>query len=213
MAAVTLELLESFLNELGRDLLTLIPKIILAIIVVAVAYVILRFVGWAVRKVLALANVEDLVRRYLNVELPVSLTGLVLAIFYVAVGLSALYGVVNILLGEPYVELANSLLTYGARLLSVIALTLIFFAIFASFVERMKTESTYKTYMFFVVILLIVAMLIDVTPLSDPVKNALYSGLSIGVGVSLSVFAVWFFFHNYLEKYLEQRSKVERRKP
>ncbi len=212
MVYVTLELFEQFMNELSNELLVLIPKIIIAILIIAVTYVVLRFVSWAVRKILAIINVEDIIRKYLHVELPVSLTGIILAIFYIAIGLSAVYGIINILLGEPYVELASSLLTYGARLLSVIALTLIFFAIFASFVERMKTETTYKTYIFFIVILLIVAMLIDVTPLSNPVKNALYSGLSVGVGVSLSVFAIWFFFHSYLDKYLEKsRGEIEKK--
>ena len=52
-------------------------------------------------------------------------------------------------------------------------------------------------------------MLVDVTALSEQVKNALITGLSIGVGISVGVFAVWFFFHDYLDKLI--LSKSERR--
>jgi len=61
------------------------------------------------------------------------------------------------------VELASSLLAYGSRVLSVIILTVIFSVIFASFVERVKTEEAYKTYIFFIIILLVIALLIDVS--------------------------------------------------
>jgi hypothetical protein len=44
---------------------------------------------------------------------------------------------------------------------------------------------------------------VDVTALSDPIKNALTSGLAIGVGISIGVFAIWFFFHDYLDEMLK----------
>ena len=204
MTTQPLGIIEDFLNQLSNEILTFTPRIILAIIIISVAFIILRLVGWAVKKILTLVNVEEFIRRYMGIELPVSFTGLVLAIFYIAVGISATYGLINTLFGEPYVEIANSLLVYGMRILSVVALTVIFFAIFSSFVERIKTENRLKMYLFFIIILLLTAMLIDVTPLSDPVKNALYSGLAIGIGASLSVFSLWFFFHEYLDRYFRR---------
>ena len=44
--------------------------------------------------------------------------------------------------------------------------------------------------MLFIVMLLVTAMLVDITALSDPVKSALIMGISIGVGISLGVFAI-----------------------
>ncbi len=51
-------------------------------------------------------------------------------------------------------------------------------------------------------------MLMDITALSDSAKNSLISGLSMGVGISLGVFAIWLFFHNYLDRMLENKKNT-----
>ncbi|MCD6236301.1 MAG: hypothetical protein J7J94_04870, partial [Thaumarchaeota archaeon] len=112
---------------------------------------------------------------------------------------------INLFLGEAYVEVANSILIYGARVISVIFLAIILFAAFSSVIERIRVESRMKGYLFFIVMLLLTAMLIDVTALSEPVKQSLYTGLAIGIGASLAIFSIWFFFHEYLDAMLKQR--------
>lgn len=55
--------------------------------------------------------------------------------------------------------------------------------------------------------LLVTAMLIDVTALSNEIKQALATGLSIGVGVTIGAFAIWFFFHEYLDARFKAETK------
>ena len=205
-------LLKEFASALGLELLSLVPKFIVAIIVIIVAFLILRFVGGAIKKLLSLANIDKLIERYLRVKLPISLNTIILAIFYIGVILAVLYALISIFFGEVYIELANSLLLYGARVISVIVLAIILFAAFSSIIEKIRVESRMKGYLFFVVMLLLTAMLIDVTALSDPVKQSLYAGLSMGIGASLAVFSVWFFFHEYLDKITAKREKKKREK-
>ena len=205
-------LLKEFASALGLELLSLVPKFIVAIIVIIVAFLILRFVGGAIKKLLSLANIDKLIERYLRVKLPISLNTIILAIFYIGVILAVLYALISIFFGEVYIELANSLLLYGARVISVIVLAIILFAAFSSIIEKIRVESRMKGYLFFVVMLLLTAMLIDVTALSDPVKQSLYAGLSMGIGASLAVFSVWFFFHEYLDKLVAKRERKKREK-
>ena len=203
------ELFKEFASALALELLGFLPKLIVAIIVIIVAFLIMRFVGGAIRRLLSLANIDELVTRYSKIRLPISINSVILVIFYIGVLLAALYALINIFLGEAYVEIANSLLIYGARVISVVVLAIILFAASSSVIEKIRVESRMKGYLFFIVMLLLTAMLIDVTALSEPVKQSLYMGLAIGIGASLAVFSIWFFFHEYLDKMLE---RTERKK-
>ncbi len=201
------ELFKEFASALALELLGFLPKLIVAIIVIIVAFLIMRFVGGAIRRLLSLANIDELVTRYSKIRLPISINSVILVIFYIGVLLAALYALINIFLGEAYVEIANSLLIYGARVISVVVLAIILFAASSSVIEKIRVESRMKGYLFFIVMLLLTAMLIDVTALSEPVKQSLYMGLAIGIGASLAVFSIWFFFHEYLDKMLERTEK------
>jgi len=203
------ELFKEFASALALELLGFLPKLIVAIIVIIVAFLIMRFVGGAIRRLLSLANIDELVTHYSKIRLPISINSVILVIFYIGVLLAALYALINIFLGEAYVEIANSLLIYGARVISVVVLAIILFAASSSVIEKIRVESRMKGYLFFIVMLLLTAMLIDVTALSEPVKQSLYMGLAIGIGASLAVFSIWFFFHEYLDKMLE---RTERKK-
>jgi len=204
MTEFSSELFKEFASALALELLGFLPKLIVAIIVLLVAFLIMRFVGGAIRRLLSLANVDDLITQYSKIRLPISINSVILVIFYLGVLIAALYALINIFLGEAYVEIANSLLIYGARVISVVVLAIILFAAFSSVIERIRVESRMKGYLFFIVMLLLTAMLIDVTALSEPVKQSLYMGLAIGIGASLAVFSIWFFFHEYLDKMLEK---------
>lgn len=201
------EVLGEFLSQLFSEFVILVPKLILGIIVVIAAFLIFRLVGGLIRKLLALANLDELVEKHLGARFPLSLNSLIIGIFYIGVLLVAVYGLINIFLGEAYIELANSLLLYAARLISVIILALILFTASSAIIEKIRVESRMKGYLFFIVMLLLTAMLIDVTALSEPVKQSLYTGLAIGIGASLAVFSIWFFFNEYLEKLLEKPSR------
>ncbi len=79
----------------------------------------------------------------------------------------------------------NEVLAYGARVISVIGLAMILLAIFNSMVGRIRIEARLRSYAMFIVLLLVTAMLVDITALSEHVKNGLIGGLSLGVGISI----------------------------
>lgn len=205
MAEVEYGLIEEFLKIISSELIDLAPKVLMGVIIVVAAFLILRIIGYLMRKVLTFADVDGMMKKYAGIELPFSFNSIVIALLYIAVILAAIYGLINIFLGEAYIEFASTTILYGARVVSVIIMALLLFITFSALIERIRMESRLKGYLFFIIMLLLTAMLIDVTALSEPVKNALYSGLAVGIGVSLAVFAVWFFFHEYLDRYLERK--------
>ena len=205
MTGSTGQLLSEFASTLALELLSLLPKLVIAVLAIIIAFLVARFVGEGIRRLLKMADIDDMIKRYSGITLPISLASVIMAIFYIGVVLALLYGLINLFLGEAYVEVANSILIYGARVISVIFLAIILFAAFSSVIERIRVESRMKGYLFFIVMLLLTAMLIDVTALSEPVKQSLYTGLAIGIGASLAVFSIWFFFHEYFDEMLKQR--------
>ena len=201
------EAFKEFISILLGELIDLMPKILTAVIMLVAAFLVLRFVGGGVRKLLSMADVDNLISRYTGIRLPISFNSVVLGLLYLGIALTVVYGMINLFLGEAYIEIANSILIYGARLMSVIALAIILFTAFSAIIEKIRVESRMKGYLFFIIMLLLTAMLIDVTALSEPVKQSLYTGLSVGIGASLAIFAIWFFFHEYLEKFSEKKLK------
>lgn len=205
-------LLEEFASRIIMELLNFLPKLVLAVIGLIIAFLVLRFGGRGIKKLLTLANLDDLINRYLGIKLPLSLNSVILAIFYLGVVLALIYGLINLFLGWPYIELANSVMLYGARIISIVFLVVILFVAFSTVIDRIRVETRMRGYLFFVITLLLTAMLIDVTALSEPVKQSLYMGLAIGIGASLATFSAWFFFHEYLDKYVLERTGEKKKK-
>ena len=199
--------LEEFFSMISREILYLMPKLLIAILMIVTAFIILRFVGSGVRKLLSMADVDGMIKRYSGIELPISFNSIILSLLYIGVALALIYGFINLFLGEAYIETATSVMIYGARVISVIVLAILLFTASSAVIEKIKVESRMKGYLFFIVMLLLTAMLIDITALSEPVKHSLYTGLAIGIGASLAVFSVWFFFHEYFDKMLEKKRR------
>lgn len=206
------DLLKEFASKIMMEILDLFPKLMIAVITLIIAFLVLSFGGRGVRKLLAIANLDELINKYLGVKLPFSLNGVILALFYLGVVLALIYGLINLLFGGPYLNLANSIMLYGARIISIVFLVIILFTAFSSIIEKIRVESRMKGYLLFIITLLLTAMLIDVTALSEPVKQSLYMGLAVGIGASLAIFSVWFFFHEYLDKFLLKKTGEKRKK-
>jgi len=197
-------LLEQFLENLAEELRVFLPKIFIGIIIILALFLFIRIIGTAVKRLLSFADIDGLIKRHTGIELPLPFNTIVMVLLYVGAVLAAVYALINIFFGREYVALASSLTLYGARVISVVVMALVLFTAFSAIIERIRVESRLRGYLFFIVMLLLTAMLIDITALSDPVKHALYAGLSIGIGASLAVFAVWFFFQDYFEKLIKK---------
>ena len=86
------------------------------------------------------------------------------------IALIALYGLVNLFLGSQYLQLMNDGIYYAARAVSILVIAILIFAIFNMLIGRIKVETRLRSYAMLIVLLLITAMLIDITALSDQVR-------------------------------------------
>jgi len=210
LVGAQIKVVEEFLQSISREVVLLIPKIIIAMLIIVVTYLSLRMLSYIMKKLLGFADIDGLVRKYWGEALPFSFNKLIVFLVYIAVLLASIYGIVTLFITPEYMQAVSSMIVYGTRIISVVVVALIFFTIFTLVIEKVRVESRLRGYIFFIVTLLLTSMIIDVTTLSESVKESLYIGLSIGIGASLAVFAIWFFFHEYIERYLTPQKEKKK---
>jgi hypothetical protein len=191
------ETLSDIFRQIATEIIQLMPKILIVVIVLAVAVLAIKVLNLSFRKLLKIAKLDALFKQLSGFSMPFSLESLIVFLADLGIALISLYAIVSLFLGEQYLQLMNEGLYYGARIVSIVVIAIVLLAFFNTLIGRIRIESRLRSYAMFIVLLLITAMLIA---LSESVKHALITGLSIGVGISIGVFAVWFFFHNYLDK-------------
>ena len=196
-------------NQIASEIVNLIPKILITLVIILIAIVVIKVLNFSFRKLLGMARIDEFFAKVTGISIPFSITNLLIYLADLGIILIALYSIVDICAGPKYTQMMTDILYYGARIVSVIVITLIIFASFNFVVRRLRVETRLRGYMFFIVMLLVTAMLVDITALSDPVKSALIMGISIGVGISLGVFAIWFFFHEYFDKIFEKKAESQ----
>ena len=190
------------IEQIATDIVTILPRILLAVVVFTVAILVIRVLNGALGKVLKVVKLDDMLSKAVRTELPFSLSGLIIALVDVGIVLIAVFGTANLFLAPEHMELMKEILGYAARIVSVIVITVLTFVLFTALIERMTFETRMRGYVVFIVLIITTMMIIDLTNLSDSTKRALVDGLSIGLAVSISVFAIWFFFHDHLDKAL-----------
>lgn len=200
-----LETLREILAQIATETIRLIPKIFIALIIVVITFLVIKVLNYSFRKLLKLAKLDTMFKQLSGFSLPFSLDSLIILLADLGIALISLYAIVNLFLGAEYLQIMNEGVYYGARVVSIVVIAIVIIAIFNTVISRIRVETRLRSYALFIVLLLITAMLIDITALSDPIKNALITGLSIGVGISVGVFAVWFFFHDYFDKMVKSK--------
>jgi len=194
-------LIES-LRQIAWDIVYLMPKIFIVLIVFAISFLIIRVLNIFLRKLLKFVELDKMVGKLAGFSFPFSLNSLLLFLADLGVALIAFYSVVGLFLEIQQIQMVSEGLHYGARIVSILVVAIFLFSIFGVAINKIRVETRLRGYIWFIILILITAMLIDITVLSEAVKNALITGLSLGVGISLGVFAIWFFFHEYLDKAL-----------
>jgi hypothetical protein len=201
MAQETLyELFVKALQQIAVEIVTILPKILLTVVVFAIAILVIRFLNIALRKLLSLVKLDQMFRRVMKAELPFSLGDLTIALVDLGIVLIVLFGTANLFLAPEHMALMTEILGYAARIVSVIAITVLTFVLFNALIDRMAFEAPMRGYVVFIVLIIATMMVIDLTNLSDSTKHALVNGLSTGLAISIGVFAIWFFFHEHLDK-------------
>lgn len=197
------------LFQIANEVISLLPKLLVALVIIAFAFVGIRIVNLSFRKLLAIARLDEMFKQLSGFHLPFSIDSLIIFLADLGICLTSLYAVAGLFLPPQHLHLMNEGLAYGARVISVMGLAIILLAVFNSMVGKIRVEARLRSYSMFIVLLLVTAMLVDITALSEQVKNELIGGLSLGVGVSIGVFAIWFFFHDYFDELIRRRSREE----
>ena len=204
------EMLLAALRQIAYELVLLTPKILIALIIFIIAFLLIKIMNILLRKTLEFAKIDSLFKRLIGFEIPFSINRLLIIIADVGVFLISLYAVAGLFVGPQQIHLLTEWIQYGARIISIIVITIFLFSIFSMVTNRIRVETRLRSYSLFIILLLVTAMLVDVTALSEHVKGALITGLAIGVGISVGVFAVWFFFHDYLDKLIAAKTESKK---
>lgn len=198
------DILNKLFMQISTEIIGLLPKILIAIIMVSLTLVVVKVLNLFLKRLMRVARLEIIVKQF--IPLPFSLENVIIFLADLGLGLIAFLSIANLFLEQRYMEIVADALYYGVRVASIVIIAIIIFAIFDLLIGRVKVETRLRSYAMLIVLLLITAMLIDITALSDQVKGALTLGLSIGVGLAVGVFAIWFFFHDYLDKIFKVKS-------
>lgn len=207
-----LKLFGEIVAQAVSELIRTLPKILTTLIIFIIAFVVIRVLNAFLGKALKIARVDEVFTRFSGFLLPFSLEKFIILLADIGIVLVAFYAIVSLFLEPRYIQLINDGIYYGARIISIIIITLVIFAVFNAVIMRVKVDPRIRVYPLVIIMLLVTAMLIDITALSDEIKRALAMGLSIGVGVAIGAFAIWFFFHEYLDAFLKTKVGVEEKK-
>ncbi len=188
-----------------RDLALLLPKLLVALVIIALYIVVIIFINKMLRKILSIFKIDELLKPILQ-EAYISLTGLIIVLTDIGLVLLAVYSVLLIVFPQEII-MANILLGYLARYASIVFIIILSFIVLGSLVRFIRMEAKLRGFMFLLLLLVTMLVTIDITALSDTVKNALSWGISLGIASLITVFAAWYFFHDIIEKRLKNNRR------
>ncbi|KON28577.1 hypothetical protein AC481_01495 [miscellaneous Crenarchaeota group archaeon SMTZ-80] len=188
------------MSEIVTDIATLLPRIILTIIILIIAFLAIRLLNIFFKRLLKLVNLDSIFKTLVKTELPFSLSNLIIILIDAGIILIAIFGLSNIFFDPSQMELIRGIFEYALRILSIIAVTILWFMMFDLLIERVRTDFRLRGYVLFILLIIVTMMIVDLTALSHSTKSVMEQGLSIGLGITVGVFAIWFFFHDYLDK-------------
>ncbi len=181
-----------------KDFLNSFPYILGGLAILLIYTAIALIVTFTLRKLLRIIHLDDVLRPLLG-EAYFSLTNLIIALVDIGIALLAIYSIV-VVFTPSQLGSVTLFVEYGARVASVVFLIVFLFIMFNAIIHRIRMEMKLRGFIFIISFFTATILLLDVTALSKDVKDALAWGFSIGIGLSIGVFAVWFFFHDIWEK-------------
>lgn len=199
------DFLKEALQEIVYDIIAFLPKIILALIVLIITFLIIRFVNGLFSRILKLVDLDGMLKKIGKIELPFSLNNLIILLIDVGIVLIALFGLANYFLEPQQLSIVKEAFQYSSRILSDLFIIVIIFFLFNILIGKVTIQTRMRNYVMFILLILITMMIFDLASLSPLTQQELQKGLSLGLGITIGVFAIWFFFHDYLDKLVSQK--------
>lgn len=198
------------LSQIAQEVAVLAPKIFFTLVILVTIAVIAKLTHRYVDKLLKALEVDRLIESFAGRTLPLSASRAILIAIDIGFVLLALLAIFNLLIPREARDFVNSLMISIGKVAGVLIIAIVVIGFYGILVERIRIEAKLKSYLFFMSFLIVTALLIDIATLSPEVKAALVSGLSIGIGLSIALFALWFFFSDYLERLTLSKSKTKK---
>jgi len=179
-----------------EELVLFLPKILFSIGILVVYVLIALIITKIVRKTVRFLKIDEIFKPFLKEIISIS----DLIVFFVNLGLAllAMYTLTSILLPE-YLHALTSIIEYIGRIISIVFIIFFTFILLNSIVERVKMETKMKGFMLLMTLFIALILIIDVTAISEEVKASLTWGMSLGLGLVIGVFAVWYFFREHFK--------------
>jgi len=199
---------EEAFRLLGLELAYLAPRIIVAALITALIIVIGIVISKAVNKLLTIANVDELVKPYIEkYGLPFNPRTIVNILITVGLAVLALYSITAIVTPQ-HVGIVNVVVDYIGRVVSAAVLLIVIVSSLSMVFDKIRIERGIKGFAFLITMLLSLAILIDVTNISPDIRSSIVWGLSLGIGVSIGVFTAWYFFEEVIREKLKESTEL-----
>lgn len=187
-----------------RDLVYYLPTVFLAVIVIALYIILTVVLNSILRKILAFLRVDELTRPLIK-QLYIRLSTLIIFLVDLGIAILAIYTII-LIVAPQYIEYANYALYYAGRIASIIFIILLSFLFLNLIVGYIRLEAKLRGFMFLILLFITLILVIDIAQLSTEVKTALAWGIGIGLTALITVFSIWFFFHEILEARATKRN-------
>ncbi|MCY0867990.1 MAG: hypothetical protein OWQ48_02005 [Desulfurococcus sp.] len=184
------EIIESIIMSVGG----LVPRLAVSALAAAIFALVSVLVFKLVSILLSISRVDDfttpMLKRY---RIPFTLSSLVKGLLAFALALLTLYA--SIAAGFPeYTQLASEIIVVSARIASVISMIILAYIAVNYLVEMLGMRKGLGGFMALLMFNITLILVVDIAVLTPEVKQALTWGLSLGLGLTIAVFAVWYFF-------------------
>ncbi|ABN70512.1 hypothetical protein Smar_1422 [Staphylothermus marinus F1] len=191
------EILWDALKLALRDLVEALPAIAITLVIIAIYSLIAFILTRIVQALFKLVNIDAWFKPLQ--EYRIRLSSIIILLINIGIVLLAIYSIVA-LLYPSNIPLITYIVLFIGRIASVIFVTIFMFLMLETIIERIRMEAKLRGFMFLLILFISLALVLDVTTLSNEVKNALAFGISLGIGLMIGVFAAWYFFHDVIEK-------------
>jgi hypothetical protein len=177
-----------------RDVANIIPKLAASILAGAITALIAILLMRLVSRLLKASKVDELLDPiFARYGVPFTLSSLIKGLLAFVLVLIIFY--VSVVAGFPeYGNAVSQAIIIAGRVASVIVMILITYVTVNYVTEKLRMERGLRGFMALVIFDISLILVIDMTALSPPVKEALAWGLSLGLGLSIAVFTAWYFF-------------------
>ncbi|RLE60123.1 MAG: hypothetical protein DRJ35_04135 [Thermoprotei archaeon] len=203
------ELINKIIEEISKEIAVMAPRIFFSLAILTISTLFVRYLHTYMLQLFEALDIDDWVEKLVGRKVSPPLSKILVFLMDAGIMLIGVLIVSHILLPEDLRHIFFESILMAGRLFSILLIAGVILSIFNFMMQRMNVETKLKSYLFFVSFLILTALLIDVSDLSPEVKTSLVSGLSTGIGLSIAVFATWFFFGDYLDRFVKIKETRE----